>query len=104
VLARLRHHAVVGRDDHQVEVDARRAGHHRPHEPLVARHVDDREPPSGGQVERRVAELDRDAARPLLRQPVGVHARQCTHQRRLAVVDMPGGAERERRLGHCGRG
>ena len=43
VLARLRHHPVVGGDDHQEQVDARRPGDHRAHEPLVARHVDDRQ-------------------------------------------------------------
>ena len=36
-------------------------------------HVDDRQPPARRQLERRVAELDRDAARLLLGQPVGVH-------------------------------
>ena len=45
VLAGLRHHAVVGRDDEQEEVDAGGARDHRPHEPLVARHVDDAHAP-----------------------------------------------------------
>ena len=63
VLARLGHHAVVGGDDHQVEVDAGRPGDHRAHEALVAGHVDDRQPRARGQRERREAELDRDPAR-----------------------------------------
>ena len=48
VLARLRHHAVVGGDDHQEQVDAGRARDHRAHEALVARHVDHRQPPPDG--------------------------------------------------------
>ena len=46
VLARLGHHAVVGGDDHQVQVDPGRAGDHRAHEALVAGHVDDAQAPS----------------------------------------------------------
>ena len=59
----------------RIQVDPGRAGDHRAHEALVAGHVDDRQPPAGRQRERRVAELDRDAARLLLRQPVGVDRR-----------------------------
>ena len=76
VLARLRHHALVGGDHEQQQIDARRARHHRAHEPLVAGHVDHAEPGSVRQVERREAELDRDPARLLLGQPVGVDARE----------------------------
>ena len=43
-----------------------RAGDHRPHEALVAGHVDDRQPPARRQLEARVAELDRDPPRALL--------------------------------------
>ena len=52
----------------------------------------------GRQRELREAELDRDAALALLGQPVGVHAGERLDQRGLAVVDVPGGAERERRV------
>ena len=48
------------------------------------------------QLERRVAELDRDAAPLLLRQPVGVLAGQRADEPRLAVVDVPGGADGQR--------
>ena len=74
VLARLRHHALVGGDHEQQQIDAGGARHHRAHEPLVAGHVDHAEPGPVGQVERREAELDRDPARLLLGQPVGVDA------------------------------
>ena len=94
VLARLRHHAVVGGDDHQVQVDAGRPativrtkrswpGRRRP--TAAARR----------QLERRVAELDRDPARLLLRQPVGVHAGERAHEHGLAVIDVAGCAERQ---------
>ena len=96
VLARLGHHAVVGGDDHQVQVDPGRARDHRAHEALVAGHVDDRQPAPRRQRERRVAELDRDPARLLLGQAVGVDAGQRGDERGLAVVDVAGGAEGER--------
>ena len=76
MLVRLRPRALGGVDHEQEEVDARGAGHHRAHEALVAGHVDDREPPAVRQLERRVAELDRDPARLLLGQAVGVLAGQ----------------------------
>ena len=44
VLAGLRHHALVGGDHEQHQVDAGRAGHHGAHEPLVAGHVDHARP------------------------------------------------------------
>ncbi len=59
-------------------------------------HVDHRQPAAGRQVERRVAELDRDPALALLRQPVGVDARERADEHGLAVVDVAGGPEGER--------
>ena len=43
VLARLRHHRLVGRDDEHDEVDAADAGEHVLDEPLVPGHVDERD-------------------------------------------------------------
>ena len=63
MLARLRHHAFVGGDDEQREVDPRRAGDHGAHERLVAGHVDDADRADAVERERREAEVDRDAAR-----------------------------------------
>ena len=96
VLVRLRTRALRGVDDEQEEVDPRRAGDHRPHEPLVAGDVDERQRAAAGQLERRVAEVDRDPARLLLGEPVGVLPRQRPDERRLAVVDVTGGADRQR--------
>ena len=83
MLARLRHHALVGGDDEQREVDAGRAGDHRAHERLVARDVDDADRADAVERERREAELDRDAAPLLLGQPIGVDAGERAHERVL---------------------
>ena len=99
VLVRLRPGA-LGRVDHEEEeVDAGRAGDHRAHEALVTGHVDEGERPPARQLERGVAEVDRDPARLLLGEPVGVLAGQRADERRLAVVDVPGGADGQRHGG-----
>ena len=56
-------------------------------------HVDDLDREPVGLLQEREAEVDRDAARLLLRQPVGVGAGERLDQRGLAVVDVPGGAD-----------
>ncbi len=96
VLVRLRPGALARVDHEQEEVDPGRSGDHRADEPLVARHVDQREPPPVGQLERRVAEVDRDPALALLRQPVGVLAGQRPHEPGLAVVDVARRADGQR--------
>ena len=96
VFERLRPGALAGVDDQQKQVDPARAGHHRAHEPLVPGHVDHGQAPAVGEVERRVPEVDRDSARLLLGQPVGVLARQGPDEPGLAMVDVPGGADRQR--------
>ena len=55
-----------------------------------------------GQRQARVAERDRDAARALLGQAVGVDARERAHEGGLAVVDVPGRAEGARGRLLCG--
>jgi hypothetical protein len=89
VLVRLRPGAFVRVDHEQEEVDPGRSRDHRPHEPLVAGNVDQREPGSFAELEGRVPERDRDAALLFLGQPVGVLARERPHEPRLAVVDVP---------------
>ena len=96
VLVRLRPRALGRVDDEQEEVDPGRAGDHVADEALVPGHVDDGEPPPVRQLERRVAEVDRDAALLLLGQPVGVLARQRPDEPGLAVVDVARGAEDQR--------
>ena len=96
MLVRLGPRALARVDHEQEEVDPRRARDHRAHEALVAGHVHEREATAVRQLERRVAEVDRDAALLLLGQPVRVLARQRPDEPRLAVVDVPGGADRQR--------
>ena len=96
VLTRLRAGAFAGVDDQEEEVDPGRAGDHRAHEALVARHVDEGEAAPVGQLERGVAEVDGDAAPLLLRQAVGVLPRQGSDEPGLAVVDVARCADRQR--------
>jgi hypothetical protein len=103
VLARLRHDAVVGGHYEQHDIDAGGARHHLPHEPLVAGHVHDAHRAAARQRELRETELDGDAALLLLGEAVRVSARDRFDERRLAVIDMPGGAEDERRRAHRSR-
>ena len=56
----------------------------------------DREPRPVGELERRVAERDRDPALLLLGQPVGVLAGERLDEPGLAVVDVAGGADGQR--------
>ena len=102
MLERLRSSAFLRVDHEQEEVDAGRARDHRAHEPLVARHVDEREPPAVRQLERRVAEVDRDPARLLLGQAIRVLAGERAHEPRLAVVDVAGRADRQRHAANRG--
>ena len=96
VLVRLRPRALAGVDHEEEEVDAARTRDHRADEALVPGDVDDREARAVRQLERRVAEVDRDPALVLLGQPVGVLAGQRLDERRLAVVDVTRGADRQR--------
>ena len=88
VLARLRHHAVVGCDDKRHEVDQSRpqaCANPRPGtsaEPTIVRR------PSAGRRTR-----DRSRCRVLFFfEPISVDARESAHERRLAVIDV-GGAD-----------
>ncbi len=94
MLARLRHHRVVGRHHEHGEIDASGPGEHVLDEALVARHIDDAQP-EFTQVERREADVDGDAAFLLLRQPVAVDAGECLDERSLTVVDMTGRTENQ---------
>ena len=96
MLVRLRARALSGVDHEQEEVDPGCARDHVADEALVPGHVDQREPAAVGEVERRVAEVDRDPALALLGQPVGVLPGQRPDEPRLAVVDVARGPYRER--------
>ena len=94
----LGHYAVVGRDDEQRHVDARRTRNHLPHELLVTGHIHDSHRAPVRQLDAREPELNRDAALLLLREPVGVGSRERFHEGRLAVVDVPRRSQDEVRV------
>jgi len=93
MLVRLGHYAVISRDDEQQEVDAGSAGQHRVDEFLMAGHVDEADDRAVCLGPISEAERDRDAARLLLFQTVGIDAGQPPDQRGLAMVDMAGGSD-----------
>ena len=93
MLLGLRHHAVVGRDGEQHQVDAVRAGQHVADEALVAGDVDDAGAGAVGQREVGEAEVDRNPALLFFLEPVGVLAGERLDERGLAVIDMTGGAD-----------
>ena len=95
MLARLRHHGFVrGHDEHD-EIDPPDAGEHVLHEFLVTGDVHEREryivAVVGGQ--EREAEVDGDTALFFFFETVRIGSGQSTHERTLAVVDMPGGTD-----------
>jgi hypothetical protein len=92
MLARLRHDAIIGRDHQQRVVDAGRARQHVVDELLVAGHIDEADDRLLIRLHIGEAEIDGDPACLLLLEAVGIDAGQCPHQRGLAVIDVPGGA------------
>ncbi len=93
MLAGLGHDAFVGGDDEQRHVDSGRAGDHRANESFVAGDVNHADGAHPFELERRKAKVDGDAAALFFRESIGVDAGERLHQRRLAVIDVAGGAE-----------
>ncbi len=91
VLARLRHHALVGGNNEQRDVDAAGACEHRPNKCLVARYVDDSNRSNAFDVERREPEIDRDAATLFLGKAVSIDTRQSFDQGCFPVIDVSSG-------------
>ena len=94
VLAGLGHDRLVGRHDEENRVDAARAREHVADEALVARNVDEGHAHSIP-LRVREAQVDRDAPPLLLGKAIGVDPRESLHERGLAVIDVPGGADEE---------
>ena len=93
VLHRLRHKALVRRDNKHRKVDTARAGEHILDKLFMSRHVDDTRLRAVVKVEVGKAQLDRDPAFFLLHETVGVNAREGLDEKRLAVVHMARGAD-----------
>jgi len=90
------HPAVVGRYDHEREIDRPDPCHHVFDEILVAGNVDQSEVKRRrgilriGQLQMRETKVDGNPAPFLLRKPVRVSAGQRAHERAFPVVDMAG--------------
>jgi len=99
MLLGLRHPAIVGGHDQESQVDRADAGDHVLDEVLMARHVDDpenkrrRRRRRGGKFQLGKPEIDRDPARFLFRQSIGIGPRQRLDERTLAVIDVSGGSD-----------
>ena len=93
MLLGLRHHAVVGCDGEQHQIDAVRAGEHVADEALVAGDVDDTGAGAVGQREVGEAEIDRNPALLFFLEAIGVLPGERLDQRGLAVIDVTGGAD-----------
>ena len=96
MLAGLRHDPVIGRDHQHRVVDPARPGHHRVHEALVTRHVDESQYLAAWERRVRVAELDRYAARLFLLEAIRIDAGERAHHAGLAVVDVSRGTDDHR--------
>ena len=93
MLLGLRHHPIVGGDDEKGEVYAGDAGQHVADEAFVTGDVDESQHPAALEIDIGEAEVDRQAAGLLLRQPVGIDAGERLDQGGLAVIDVSGGGD-----------
>src|SRR5436309_1192586 len=95
MLLRLRHDSLVGRDHEEGDVDARRSREHVADKPLVPWDASDARLDLVAERQRGEAQVDRDPAALLLLPSVGVDSGEGLYERRLAVVDVAGGADYE---------
>ena len=93
MLARLWHHTIIGRNHQKYKIDAGRTRQHVVHEFFVARHVDETQDRTLRRGQICKAEVDRNTARFLFLEAVGIDAGERPHQRRFAVIDVSGGAD-----------
>src|SRR6266540_139799 len=93
MLAGLRHHAFIGSDYEERDVDAACAGEHRPDERFVAGYVDDSNRPHAFDGKGSKPKIDRDSPSLFLGKPVGVHAGKRLYESCLPVIDVTSGAE-----------
>ena len=89
----LRHRAFVRRDAEDCDVDSSGSADHRAQESLVPGNVDHSRRADPRKLQVGVSGLQRDPPPLLLRQSIGVDARERPHQRGLAVIDVPSGAD-----------
>ena len=94
MFARLRLDGLVGGDDEQQQIDAACSGQHILDEALMPGDIDK----ARRLREVREAQIDGNAAALFLFETIGIDAGEGADQRRLAVVDVSGGADDERHL------
>ena len=93
VLLGLRHPSFVRGNHEQRDIDRADPGEHVLHEPHMAGNVDEAHDLTRRQRAEREPEVDRQAARLLLREPIGVGAGEREDERRLAVIDVARGRD-----------
>src|SRR5262245_11191127 len=93
MLARLRHHALVGGHHEQGGVDAAHAGQHVFDEVAMARHVDHPDRLAAWQIEPGEAQVDGHLALTLFLKPVRVGAGQGLDEGRFSVIYVAGRAD-----------
>src|SRR5262245_33425134 len=93
VLDRLRHNAIVCGHDEQRVVNAANTGEHVAYEALMSRHIDEADQSAVLEWQVSKTQIDGDAPGLLLRQPIGVHARERLHEERFAVVYVSCGGD-----------
>ena len=101
VLLRLGLPSLVGRDHEQDEANRPDPGEHVAYEAFVSRHVDEPDLPAAREGAPRVPEIDRESPPLLLGPAIGVDAGEADDQRRLAVIDVPGGGDHAELSGHA---
>ena len=84
----LRHPSLACRHHEEHHVHRTDAREHVLEKPHVSRHVDEADLGARRERGEREAEIDREAARLLFGEAIGIGAREREHQRRLAVVDV----------------
>src|SRR5215213_8922852 len=99
MLARLRHHAFISRDDQREQVDTVRSSQHVFDETFVTGNVDEADAQIV-QLEIGKAEIDSDAATFFFRKTIGIDAGQSAYESALAVIDVTGGADNQRNHSH----
>jgi len=93
MLARLRPWPLVGGNDQEQEFHARGTREHIVQKAFVAGNVDNARFNAVIEAQMREAQIERHATQTLFDPAIGIGAGERAHQRRLAVVDVAGGAD-----------
>ena len=89
MLARLGFDGFIGGNHKKNQIDSTRAGKHVADEPLVPGHIHESDA-HVAEIEKREAKINRDPAALLFLEAIRMRARERGHERRLAVINMPG--------------